>query len=831
MEQTCPDSEDEDLDDLQNETLNDIEPENVVEFSISRAQTRLKDVATPATEKVRALHSVDDYIEVDPLAAQEQSFTKQVSDEPRTSPHLLSLWKQPFESSTDRASFSRAVLAQVDGQSRKRSLSGPTMLVESTRKLLPELPKTQPKKQTKADNQPQDDAPTLEKHRSSPYNVQEKLQRNDSVTDEPAEMTEDKSKFEDAATRFHSLTRPRARQRSNSDNDLYMKRIPTGASTFDEPSAFGDRSEQANARMKAITDSFRDSSFRLPRFSTTRFPSPRRLTRAAEDTVLQTNNKQNSGLSSKLRQPPELEAQRYNIPNSDLNSKQRTHPMLAETLPGLKGDIVVLGGYRGSILRSADPGHRQLWVPVKVGLGIRRVDLELGLDDEDEEKASDTIIPGTILSHIGPIDICRRLLRHARKFPNSKDGTLRVHDWGYDWRLNPERLTKNFISFLENLPSNSPDVKPEDRGCYVIAHSLGGLITRSAINTRPDLFAGVVYAGTPQHCVNILGPLRNGDEVLLSSRVLTAQVNFTIRTSFALLPESGRCFIDRDTGERYGLDFFDAKTYDEYRLSPCINPAFPPSPSKDKRRSLMDSISDSFTGSFPSMPKRMSFFGGSGNNSEDTTTRTLPSSSTNPGSAPPSPSPTNRSRAREAGERAKDTARAALDQADLLNQAQPPQSIQPTMNQPSPKPSVAQHVTLPRHLAYAYLERTLESVLRFKKSAYFHAPHQDENRYPPAAIIYSRTTPTVYAARVAGREAIKNADAFDDLIFAAGDGVVLASAAQLPEGYRCVRDGRVESDRGHLGLLGDLEGVGKALGAVVRARKKGVGLGRDQGRW
>lgn len=35
-------------------------------------------------------------------------------------------------------------------------------------------------------------------------------------------------------------------------------------------------------------------------------------------------------------------------------------------------NIVVLGGYRGSILRSAED-NRMLWIPVKVGLGIRKV--------------------------------------------------------------------------------------------------------------------------------------------------------------------------------------------------------------------------------------------------------------------------------------------------------------------------------------------------------------------------------------------------------------------------------------------------------------------------
>jgi hypothetical protein len=57
--------------------------------------------------------------------------------------------------------------------------------------------------------------------------------------------------------------------------------------------------------------------------------------------------------------------------------------------------------------------------------------------------------------------------------------------------------------------------------------------------------------------------------------------------------------------------------------------------------------------------------------------------------------------------------------------------------------------------------------------------------------------------------------------------VVLASAAQLPKGYRCVKGGRIETDRGHVGLLGDLEGVGRALEAIVEARAKGVGLGKE----
>ena len=85
----------------------------------------------------------------------------------------------------------------------------------------------------------------------------------------------------------------------------------------------------------------------------------------------------------------------------------------------------------------------------------------------------------------------------------------------------------------------------------------------------------------------------------------------------------------------------------------------------------------------------------------------------------------------------------------------------------------------------------------------------------------------MYGARVSSREQIKHEDAYDDLAFAAGDGVVLASASMLPPSYRIIRGGLVESERGHVSLLGDLQGVGKCLLALVKGRKEGVGLGPE----
>src|SRR5690606_24737368 len=155
-----------------------------------------------------------------------------------------------------------------------------------------------------------------------------------------------------------------------------------------------------------------------------------------------------------------------------------------------------------------------------------------------------------------------------RNCENARSGRLRVWDYGYDWRLSPHLLSRKLQEFLETLPSNRPGgaATPEARGARVIAHSLGGLITRHAVNQRPDLFAGVLYAGVPQRCINILGPMRNGDVVLLNEKLLTAEVNFSMRTCFVFLPEDGFCFVDKHTGEPYPVDFYDPQEWIRWAL-------------------------------------------------------------------------------------------------------------------------------------------------------------------------------------------------------------------------------------------------------------------------
>lgn len=586
-------------------------------------------------------------------------------------------------------------------------------------------------------------------------------------------------------------------RRVNSDQSLMLRRAASTGSSLGDDSRWENVQEQVNSRIKAIKDSLQDSNLRLPKmphvsiFHLDAIRPDFTKSWAYDDDKEhpQTANLLNSGVFGVSETV--LQHRQTAVGTDSERKAKSAHPFLDDALEQLTGDIVVMGGYRGSILRSAKPPNRQLWVPVKVGLNIRRVNLEVGLQPEDEETMADTIVASGMLSHIGPVDMGRRLLKRLRACRNAQNGKLRVHDYGYDWRLSPHLLSRRLISFLETLQSNASDVPAKEKGATMLAHSMGGLITRHVVNQRPELVAGVVFAGVPQHCVNILGPLRNGDEVLLSSKVLTAQVNFTLRSSYVLLPEDGKCFVNKETKEEYPVNFFDIEAWKEYAWSPCIAPPLP-AIGPPETKSMLGSMADMLPSLFL-LSKKASVF----RSKDERATLT--------------------NAANTASAKVNDVANLYSTRALDPQMAPPPNSTSP-------------QCTISPADAFSYLKRTLDKTLAFKTELAHHPSHTNQNLYPPFAILYATNTPTVAAARVSSRDAIRRSDAYDDLQFGSGDGVCLARAAMLPEGYACAKGGRVKTERGHVGLLGDLEAVGKCLSAVIEGRRKGTGLGVEMKR-
>ena len=543
---------------------------------------------------------------------------------------------------------------------------------------------------------------------------------------------------------------PLARQRSNS--------LPT---TSMEPTQLSLRIRALQARANAITD--RVSLPRLPSFHFSLPFSDQTATPQTRDDAIENirdmaDNISMTSLETESQQTA-IKAQNNRmrglidgLPKLSLSAGTSAAPYASLSQDTQDLNIIVLGGYRGSVLRSAED-NKMLWVPVKVGLGLRKVDLELPLTNDAEELAVNSIYPDGMLTNIGPVDISRRLLRRLRE--QEARGFCKVHEYGYDWRLGGRFLSDRLEKFMDSLTGPS----------LVIAHSLGGLITMHVLNRRPELFTGVLFAGTPfSGCPNILGPLRYGDSVLLNDRILNPRTNFSMRSSFLLLPTHKRCFVDITTNKEIPVDFFDSEQWVEYGLSPEV--------ARDHGAGDVGQATE---------VNGMIASGGVGGPTYGKDTNDiLPTTATE--------------HRREEGQ--------DLGSATIGTPNSPVRPVE-------------------------YLQRTLQETLNFKSGLQF----RSDVKYPPIALLRSKTTPTVRGCSVFGEQGIKNGD-YSKFIFSAGDGVVTYASSDIrltdvpgtivgetvpdsPWEQYLVKI--VDNDRGHIGLLGDLQGVEQCLSSIIHA--------------
>ncbi len=779
----------------------------VLQPAMSRAASHLTSIHTPAVEKVAAMERMTGFFDGPSVAEDsndDDAFTtpKQRPSTPKAGGTAAADRKssplavpRPFNSQdvyskTNRAQQTKGVLGSALGPTRhQRSGSAGQEAFKRFQKVLPSFGSSSsflPSLPTRYFNNLADSMPSIS------IGGHTKNAKSETTTDASpppaikrlhAQATmpnmDPRESSESSSSRLHP-PRSGSLRRTTSDESILYHSLSRQSSLGDDD-RFHDVREMVNMRLLAFKDSLPD----VPNF---KMPSLAKLQATARRSQLSLNGifSSDSNVDVQSRDlPREPSATATTTTTFDQDAKPRD--AFDDMLQDLTGDVVILGGYRGSVLRSAEPPHHQLWAPVKLGLNLRKADLEVGLNDEDEETMPERIIPSGMLKNIGPIDVSRKLFRKLQASPNAQSGRLRVWDFGYDWRLSPRRLSKHLQDFLATLPSNQPSSSPS-RGAIVIAHSLGGLITRHAVNQRPDLFAGVLYAGVPQQCMNILGPLRNGDAVLFNEKLLTARVNFSIRTSFALLPEDSFCFVDKVSGEPYLVDFLDPMSWVRHRLSPCIEA---PLPALNKSPTSSSSFASFLPHSFL-RPRSDSKGGDRKENELDPAVPSMTTTATSP------PVDRTSSPASEAHHSSSST---ITEEAWLAS------------------------VDDDRRRNYAYLKRTLADMRRFRAEMRHDARHQAANAYPPLAVLYGKTIPTVCAAGVAGPAGIACADAYDDLVFRSGDGVALAKEAMLPEGYALVRGGRVSTERGHITLLGDMPALGRALKALIRGRRKGIGLG------
>lgn len=475
-----------------------------------------------------------------------------------------------------------------------------------------------------------------------------------------------------------------------------------------------------------------------------------------------------------------------------IHAKQKKEKPYDAVFNTIDGPIVIMGGYRGLILRDAKT-HKRVWIPLKAGFNLRKIDLLLGPLLQDELKATDLIFPDGVLKNVGPIDICKRLIKRLDSNPKTV-----VREFGYDWRLDLNQTSDQLVDFLKKLRRETG--KPS----IVIAHSMGGLVTHGALNKNPELFRGIIDVGVPSECLNILGPIRYGDLILLSDKILTFETNFMMRSSFVFLPLSGRVFANKDTGEWYDLDYFDPETWVKFNLNPLVSESRRiQEQERTKSQASIDTLVQSPIGS----PKL-------GN--------TL---------RPPSESDSSSSLS---------FGKIKLARPRSINRKNKPPTLTNTQMQRKHKSSPASpasptpsnedifhdfHFSFTFTEAYDYLKRVLKSAKEYVLSLDYREEYK--NRYPPMAVVYGNTIPSLRGSHVRSLQDIKDGNYYD-FFYGRGDGVV-HQRWLMPEdkGFKFWNPetkeghivGKFESDAGHVNLMADHKAMGLALDAILRAEE------------
>lgn len=365
-----------------------------------------------------------------PRARQQRGFT--LSQLPSGLPSMSkfpSPWVSgPKELVVEHETGSKSSMASVFGQNRhQRSSSGGQDTLKRLREVLPSisLPSffsgPSPAKNTESNNAKEpvasSDGTVESKQRYSSMGYP--TSQDTFTTADPISRSGEGALISRPPSSIRS-SRPRVIRRSTSDESMLYHSL-SRVSSYGDDERWNHIREQRNSRFKAITDSWDRPTFRLPQLP--QLPNI---------------------IPAPLKKHPLLNFETSEASHSDQlrsmsisDNRDSTLSELDRALDTLTGDVVVMGGYRGSVLRSTRT-KRQVWVPVKLGLNIRKVNLEVGLDPEDEERMEETIYPSGMLQNIGPVDIVRISTRI------SPLGGLLSHHWS----TTPPGLKHFYLSYM-----------------------------------------------------------------------------------------------------------------------------------------------------------------------------------------------------------------------------------------------------------------------------------------------------------------------------------------------------------------------------------------------
>lgn len=165
-----------------------------------------------------------------------------------------------------------------------------------------------------------------------------------------------------------------------------------------DDSRFEHTQEQINNRIRAIRDTLQDHvDIRLPSLPSLPSISSFGFSSIVGASSPEAASRSHAASVAGLRSSAFQNGHHRSISDSAATSKQKAkskvdrHPSFTQALEQLHGDVVVLGGYRGSILRSRESPKGRLWAPFKVSMGVQNVNLGLDLNHKLEETEDERI--------------------------------------------------------------------------------------------------------------------------------------------------------------------------------------------------------------------------------------------------------------------------------------------------------------------------------------------------------------------------------------------------------------------------------------------------------
>lgn len=115
--------------------------------------------------------------------------------------------------------------------------------------------------------------------------------------------------------------------------------------------------------------------------------------------------------------------------------------------------------------------------------------------------------------------------------------TRDLHVFAYDWRRSTDETVDKFEVFLEDVKSNT-GMSPQ-----VIAHSMGGIISLSLLNRRPELFHSVLFgAAAYGRSMAILEDvsLPRRQNAIGRSKMFTPETQLTMPSAWNMMASTGQ---------------------------------------------------------------------------------------------------------------------------------------------------------------------------------------------------------------------------------------------------------------------------------------------------